>query len=219
MDHNAAPLESLFLSLVLPRVLSHAEVTSRGLRCPHQREEYAAEMVALSWLWFLRLTEQGKDPLQFPTALATFAARAVQDGRRLCGQERARDAMSPRAQRRRRFKVVPLPSSTRRPYAEVHSAAHGQRRQDAFEERLRDNTRTPPDEQAAFRLDFPAWLGTRTDRDRRLIGRLMAGERTGDVAARFGLSPARVSQLRREFYEDWLRFCGDRETDCPWLPA
>jgi hypothetical protein len=210
-------LESLFLSLVLPRVLSHAEVTSRGVRCPHAREEYAAEMVALAWLWFLRLTSQGKDPQQFPTALATFAARAVQDGRRLCGQERARDVLSPRAQRRRRFKVVPLPSSTRRPFGEVYAGS--QRRQDAFEERLRDNTRTPPDEQATFRLDFPAWLLTRTDRDRRLIDLLMAGERTGAVADRFGLSPARVSQLRRQFLEDWLRFCGDREPDRPWLPA
>jgi hypothetical protein len=34
----------------------------------------------------------------------------------------------------------------------------------------------------------------------------MAGDRTMDVAAKHGLSPARVSQLR-EFLEDWTRFC------------
>jgi hypothetical protein len=36
----------------------------------------------------------------------------------------------------------------------------------------------------------------------------MRGERTLDVAGRHGLSPARVSQLRREFHDDWARFCG-----------
>jgi hypothetical protein len=59
-----------------------------------------------------------------------------------------------------------------------------------------------------FRLDFPAWLRTRTDRDRRLIEALISGERTMDVASKHGLSAARVSQLRREFMEDWTRFCG-----------
>src|SRR5947209_4167562 len=68
-----------------------------------------AEMVALSWHWFLRLVERGKDVRQFPSA-------------------------------------------------------------------------------------------------RDLIDDLMAGEHTGDAARRHGLSPGRVSQLRREFHDDWRRF-------------
>src|SRR5687768_4092356 len=59
-------------------------------------------------------------------------------------------------------------------------------------EALKDNCRTPPDEPAAFRLDWPCWLTTRTERDRRLIRDLMAGERNLDVAREYGLSPARV---------------------------
>jgi hypothetical protein len=40
----------------------------------------------------------------------------------------------------------------------------------------------------------------------------MRGERTGDLAKKYSLSPARVSQLRREFFADWCRFCdGDGE--------
>jgi hypothetical protein len=81
--------------------------------------------------------------------------------------------------------------------------------QDIYEERLQDNTITPPPEQAAFRIDFPAWLGTRTDRDRRVVDDLMLGERTLDVARKYGLSPARISQLRREFLADWTRFTAD----------
>jgi hypothetical protein len=36
----------------------------------------------------------------------------------------------------------------------------------------------------------------------------MLGERTGDVSRKYGLSASRVSQLRRNFHDDWQRFCG-----------
>jgi hypothetical protein len=64
-------------------------------------------------------------------------------------------------------------------------------------------------EQVHFRLDFPAWRASRGERDRRLIDDLMVGERTRDAARKYGISPARVSQLRRELSLDWQRFCGD----------
>ena len=200
-------LHTAFLS-ILSRIETHARVCSRGLRCPHSREEFRAEVVALCWQWFLRLVEKGKDPLAFPTVLAAYAARAVRSGRRLTGQERSKDALSPLAQRRHGFRVGPLPTSTRRP----HDGFHGRQAPDAFEERLKDNSVTPPPDAAAFRIDFPAWLRSRADRDRRLIGELMRDERTLDLASKHGLSPSRVSQLRREFLEDWRHFCG---LDCP----
>jgi len=200
-------LHAAFLS-ILPRIETHARVSCRGLRCPHSREEFRAEVVALCWQWFVRLVEKGKDPLTFPTTLATYAARAVRSGRRLTGQERSKDAMSPLAQRRHGFRVGSLPASTRHP----HCNFHGRQAPDAFEERLKDNAVTPPPDAAAFRIDFPAWLRSRTDRDRRLIEGLMRDERTLDLASKHGLSPSRVSQLRREFMEDWRHFCG---LDCP----
>jgi hypothetical protein len=61
--------------------------------------------------------------------------------------------LSERAQQRHGFRVERLPISTRTCHEELHGVT-GQRHLDAYEERLRDNTRTPPDEQAAFRLDF-----------------------------------------------------------------
>ena len=71
---------------------------------------------------------------------------------------------------------------------------------------------TPPDEQAAFRIDFPAWVRTHTHRHRRLIKDLMHGERTKAVARKYGVSAARISQLRRELMEDWRRFRGEAPT-------
>ena len=74
----------------------------------------------------------------------------------------------------------------------------------------------PPPDRAAFRLDFPRWREGHGERDRALIDELMAGGRTGDVAARHGLSPARVSQKRAEFHADWHRFQGGER---PWAAA
>jgi hypothetical protein len=165
-------------------------------------------MVALSWRWFIKLIQKGKDdPAQFPSILATYAARAVRCGRRLARMERPQDVLSPRAQQQHEFQVESLPLSTRASFEHLYSSPGGQRQQDAFEERLRDNTVTPVPDQVSFRLDFPAWVRTRTARDRRVIEDLMVGERTSDVAGTYGLTAGRVSQLRRDFLEDWLRFC------------
>jgi hypothetical protein len=60
-----------------------------------------------------------------------------------------------------------------------------------------------------FRIDFPAWRASRTERDRRVLDDLMLGERTLDVAGKHGLSPGPVSQLRRELHDDWEFFCSE----------
>ena len=76
-------------------------------------------------------------------------------------------------------------------------------------EALADNMVTPPPDAAAFRVDFPRWLGLLRERDRRLASQLMIGERTGEAAEHFGMSRGRVSQVRRELCEDWSRFHGE----------
>jgi hypothetical protein len=202
-------LHAAFLS-ILPRIERHAVIYFRGLRCPQGRDDAVQETLAISWRWFVRLIEQGKDPLAFPVALAAYAARAVRCGRRLCGQERGKDAMSGIAQQRHGFLVELLPHSTASTHEERYSHVHGQRQQDALEERLRDNTQTPVPDQVAFRIDFPAWRKTQARRTRKILDGMMAGERTSDLGRRFGLSPARISQMRRELHNDWTRFCGEQ---------
>jgi hypothetical protein len=189
-------LQAAFLAQVLPRVLTHGRVYFRHLRSPELKEEYVAEMVALTWKWHLRLAERGKDSTRFPTALASFAARAVRSGRRLAGMDRAKDVLSPQAQQRQGFAVGKLPD---------YSALDGS----PLDEALHDNTQSPVVEQVCFRLDFPSWRASRTERDRRLLDDLMLGERTLDVAGKYGLSPGRVSQLRRELHDDWEFFCAE----------
>ncbi len=124
-----------------------------------------------------------------------FAARAVKAGRRLCGKGKAQDAMSPLAQQRHSFLVQRLPR--------YDTCSQDNPAIDA----LQDNTVTPPPEQAAFRIDFPAWVRRHSQRKRRIIRHLMVGERTKDVAQRQRTTPGRISQVRRELCEDWQRFC------------
>ena len=203
-------LHRAFLRIV-PRIELHGRVCFRGLKCPDTRQDCICEMLALAWRWFLRLIAQGKDPLQFPSALADFAARAVKAGRRLCGKHKGKDVMNPLAQQRHDFMVEALPSATCRSHESRYSVPLGQQAQDALEEHLRDNAQTPVPEQVCFRLDFPLWVCSRSERDRRIIEDLLQGERTLDVADKHNLSPGRVSQLRREFMTSWERFCAEKE--------
>jgi hypothetical protein len=192
-----AQIQEDFLA-ILPRIEAHGQICFRDERCPGKKADCLAEMTALSWKWFLRLVRRGKDPSNFISALATFAAKAVKSGRRVCGQEKAKDVLSSVAQKRKGFRVGRLPDCS------TLSA-------NPLADALVDNTRTPPDEQACFRLDFPAWLATLEQRNRPLALDMAMGHRTQELAKVYRVSPARVSQLRREFREGWDRFCGGEE--------
>jgi len=99
-----ADLQERFLA-IRPRILVHARIYFRHVRCGGRKADAIAETVALAWKWFVRLARRGKDARRFPSVLASFAARAVRSGRRLCGQERVRDVLSPVAQQRHGFSV------------------------------------------------------------------------------------------------------------------
>jgi hypothetical protein len=199
-------LHARFLSL-LPKIETHARIFFRQIACAHRKADAVQEMKALAWKWFVRLCEQGKDAEDFPTVFTSLLARAVNSGRRLAGMEKSNDVMNPQAQRRSGFTVEALPISTKTSHEELYGQVHGQKKLDAFDERLRDNTQTPVDEQAAFRIDFLAWLNTLTGRERRIIRAMALNERTKDLSREFALSPWRISQLRQEFRLDWNRFC------------
>jgi hypothetical protein len=201
-------LQAHFLA-ILPRIETHAQVRFGFLKCPGRRDDAVAEVVALAWKWFLRLVVQGKDPDQFVSVLADYAVRHVKSGRRLCGQERAKDVMSPRAQRSKGFSVEPLNGSTRRSLEDLLGDPHGQELMDVFEERLRDNTRSPVPDQAAFRLDYPNWLSQLGQRNRAVAEDMALDLGTFELAERHKISAGRVSQLRRELHADYCRFHGE----------
>src|SRR5262249_55416559 len=96
--------------VLLPRLERHARICFRHLQA-HNKHDAIAEAVALPWKWSFRSVRRGKAPAAFPSALATFAVRAVINGRRLCGNEKDHDVLSRLGQRRRGFTVCSLPTS------------------------------------------------------------------------------------------------------------
>jgi hypothetical protein len=130
-------LQTRFLG-VLPRIETHARLAFRHVKCPGKKAASISEAVAICWKWVIRLAEKGEDATKFPMALASFAARAVCSGRRVCGQEKAKDAMNEQTQQRRGFSVSKLPD-----FSTLNT--------NPLAEALTDNTVSPVPDQVAFR--------------------------------------------------------------------
>jgi hypothetical protein len=194
---------------ILPRIETHAQIRFSFLKCPGKRDDAIQETIAVAWKWFLRLIEQGKDIDTFVTVLADYAVRHVRCGRKLCGQEKAKDVMSARAQRLKGFSLESLNGSTRRNLEDLLGDPHAQDQIDAFEERLKDNTQSPVPVQAAFRIDYPAWLSQLSQRNREVAEDMAKDHGTFELADKHKISAGRISQLRRELHQDWRRFHGE----------
>jgi hypothetical protein len=63
-----------------------------------------------------------------------------------------------------------------------------------------------PDLEAALRVDFWAWHGTLSPRYQMILGDILEGHDNADLAARYGVSQGRISQMRRRFVELWGEF-------------
>jgi hypothetical protein len=197
-DGSAAVDHHLYVAFVaaLPKILNVATYRFRHVACHDTREDRVCETVALCWVWFVRLVQKGRNPDTFMTALANYGATAVHSGRCACGMEKAKDVLSRRCQRRRGLRVSTLPDARRGEYVEIEEALH-------------DNAQTPVPDQVQFRIDFPAWTHRLPEVKRRLVEMLALGHRTKDLATMFRLSEARISQLRKEFHDDYAAFCED----------
>jgi len=57
-------------------------------------------------------------------------------------------------------------------------------------------------------LGYTLFIG-RTRRNKSIAQDMALGHRTRELADAYGLSPGRVSQLRRQFHDDWERFTAD----------
>ncbi len=199
-----SPQQQARFAALLPIVQRHARIQFRNLRGQEQ-DDKLQETRAIAWKQFKRLEERGKDVFRFPTVFAVRCAQAARNGRRICGMDKATDALSPVAHRKHGFRVESLPQSCAEPHETINQP-FGQRAMDAWEERLHEHAQSPVPEQVAMRVDFPAWLRTWDELHRRIISAMAQDERTKDLARRFGKSQGRISQLRTEYRTDWERF-------------
>src|SRR5205085_399410 len=114
------------------------------------------------------------------------------------------DVFHPKAQEARAFKIISLDSNDQFfPGSLVGT----------WKQWLACDHRVGPADEAAFRLDFGAWLASLPIRKRQVAELLAEGHEPGVVACIVGISPARVSQLRQELAESWQAFQGQDDAD------
>ena len=182
----------------LPVIVTYARQAFAN-RDPESQEDLVEEVVVNALIAFKRLYDKGKVDLAYPTVLAVYGIRQVRDHRKAGCRLNVRDVSSEYAQQRKRFTVERLDRFDKR--------------QRAWMEILVEDRRSGPAEIAASRMDFAAWLGSLPKRDRKLADTLAAGESTGGAAEQFGVSPSRISQVRRELQESWNDFVGEGGAD------
>ena len=138
---------------------------------------------------------RGREDLAHPSTLTSFALAQIRAGRKVGSRLRVNECLSPYAQHRRGFRVERLDQfdATAEEWREV----------------LVQDRRATPADLAASRIDFANWLRDMPVRLRQIAKFLARGESTLAAARRFALSPARISQLRREFQTSWLAFQGE----------
>lgn len=186
-------LNARFLKL-FPTIRRQARVAFRHLPW-HLREEFIAEVIANTYCSYVRLVQQGKADVAFATPLADYAIKHVRGGRQVGTRMNVRDITSRYCQNQK--------------HVEIERLHRYDREEEEWLEILVEDRHAGPAQTAAMRIDFAAWLGKLPGKLRRIAEALALGEATKAVAGKFGLSPARISQLRRELKMSWDEFIGD----------
>lgn len=179
---------------ILPAIREQARFAFRQMS-PYLREEWIDEVAVNALVAYARLVELGREDLARPTPLAGYGIAQVRYGRRVGGSLNSRDVLSRYAQQKNGFHVERLDRQDQKT---------GQ-----WAEAVVEDYRTPVPDQAAFRIDFPAWLSMQTDRDRQIAEALAMGERSKEVARRYRVSPGRISQIRRSLHDSWQALHGE----------
>ena len=168
----------------------------RAFRYLHEeaRQDAVAEVIANCCVAYRRLVTRGKAHVASPRVLARYAVARFHDGRRIGKSLNSGDVYSSKAQRKAGFHLQYLGSP-------------GEQR-GGWKEQLVENTRTAIPDQVQFRIDFDEWLQQLSGRDRQVAEVLAYGERATQAARMFGLSDARISQLRSKWSTSWEEFQG-----------
>ena len=182
---------------MLPEIERQLQFGFRRLR-GEAREDALQESLVNVTVRYERLVRQGRAGVASLTPLARFAIRQVKSGRTIATRLNVREPLSRYARLRKRFQVERLD--------------HWCRLEEEWLPVLVEDRRISVAEQAALRIDIPNWLSRFARRTRQIAWDLACGFSTGEVARRYRLSPARISQMRREFYVSWLTFHGLEST-------
>ena len=170
---------------MLPEIQQRLQRAFRHLD-PASREESIAEGVVHCLLSYSRLHDQGRAEVASSSNLAWYATLAVKRGRPAGNRMNGKEPLSRYAQVGKRIQVEHLPGG----WIDV----------------LVEDTRASVPDQVAAKLDVGAWFATLSRRMKRIARDLAYGFSTSEVAEKHGVTPGRISQLRRALEESWAAF-------------
>jgi DNA-binding NarL/FixJ family response regulator len=197
LESHASSIEfdrdAKFLAM-LPRIRRQAGYCLRHVS-KKERADAIQEVVARSFIFYLRLIERGKSDRAFAGPLARYGACQYLSGRRVGNCMNSHDVTSAYCRQRKKIMVEQLDRFDD-PTSE-------------WEQLVVEDKHSTPADVAATRVDFRAWLESLPVRTRHVAETLATGEATKNVARMFGCSASRISQLRRELHDGWLLFTGE----------
>jgi hypothetical protein len=170
---------------MLPEIQQRLQRAFRHLD-PASREESIAEGVVHCLLSYSRLHDQGRAEVASSSNLAWYATLAVKRGRPAGNRMNGKEPLSRYAQVGKRIQVEQLPGG--------------------WIDMLVEDTRASVPDQVAAKLDVGAWFATLSRRMKRIARDLAYGFSTSEVAEKHGVTPGRISQLRRALEESWAAF-------------
>jgi hypothetical protein len=158
-----------------------------------ERHEKIQDATAAAWSAWIGLIKRGVDPVSVGvTGIAANSLRYVRNGRKLGTGTAGRGSMD-----------IFNPKSGCRTYSmdQTHDDDRG-----PWSDWMAADTSASPADQAAMRIDFHDWLGSRSPRDQHIFAKLADGERVTDIAKETGLTSGRISQMRVEARKSWEAF-------------
>jgi hypothetical protein len=149
-------------------------------------DEAIAEGVAHCLFAYVRLHVRGRSEVATPSTLAWYSSRQVKRGRPAAGRMNGKEPLSRYGQLSNNIKVERRPSQ--------------------WIDAIVDDQRAPVADQVAAKMDVGAWFATLTQGMKQIAKDLAFGFSTSEVARKHGVTPGRISQLRRTLEESWAAF-------------
>jgi hypothetical protein len=181
---NETNWQSSFVAM-LPEIERRLRRKFRQLT-PESREDAVAEGVIHSLLGYVRLVEQCRADSISPSNLAWYATLAVKRGRPAGTRMNGKEPLSR--------------------YAQVGNGFHIEQRHGNWMELMVEDKRASVPDQVAAKLDVGAWFATLSRRMKQIARDLAYGFSTSEVAEKHGVTPGRISQLRRTLEASWAEF-------------
>jgi hypothetical protein len=181
---NETNWQSTFVAM-LPEIQQRLRKAFRNLDA-EAREDAVEEGVIHSLLSFARLHDQGRTDCASASTLAWYATLAVKRGRPACSRMNGKEPLSR--------------------YAQFGNGIQVEQHQGNWMDLLVEDKRASVPEQVAAKLDVSAWFATLSRRMKQIARDLAYGFTTSEVAQKHGVTPGRISQLRRSLEASWAAF-------------